>query len=128
MLLQDENYEDANGKQIAAKSITSVASFIYIADGFFNWTCPSCRKDSSSRAFKINGTVHQCPNCGTYSLLLRSDCAFVSSMTSKVNALESELSSLKYDLERYAKKLQVAAETIEALRNNPDQREQQVVR
>jgi transcription elongation factor Elf1 len=95
MLLQQKQYEDDNGNPVASDKISFVGTFVYIADGFFTWSCGHCRKEQSSRAHKINGTVHRCPDCGASSLLLRSDCENVNTLIQRINSYKDELDKQK---------------------------------
>lgn len=91
MLLQQKQYEDENGKMVDASTIYSVSPYIYIVDGFFSWSCQNCKKDNSSRAFKVNGTVQTCEHCRNKSLLLRSDCDNINDIVRRVNLLSEQI-------------------------------------
>jgi hypothetical protein len=93
MYLQQDEYEDENGNRFSKKDIRFIGTFVYIADGFFSWSCGNhnCRKDHSSRSHKISGTVRRCEDCGQWSLLLRSDCENINNMVQRVNFYKEEL-------------------------------------
>lgn len=117
MLLQQETYEDDNGHKVAAKDIYSVAAFVYIADGFFRWTCPNvhCQdRINSGRAFKVNGTVHSCDSCKNRALLLRTDCDEVASVVSRTVVLQEEVASLQRQVDLLLKKVTATRGAIDA--------------
>lgn len=116
MLLQQTSYEDEDGRKVDAKSIHLVAAYIYIADGFFSWTCPSCHKDNSSRAWKVSGTVQKCAHCNNKSLMLRSDCDNVSSMAQRINLAQQMLEQFKAKMDLLLLDHQILSETVAALK------------
>ncbi len=79
MFLNDERYEDELGRFVERHEIDCLGTYKHTMDGFFTWCCGMCKKESSTRAHKIGGTVRVCPdsNCQKKNLLVRTDIRFV---------------------------------------------------
>jgi hypothetical protein len=85
MFLNDERYEDEQGRLVRRHEIDTLGTYKFIGDGFFKWCCGSCGKESETRAYKIGGTVWKCTACGKSNLLVRTDTRFVNQMIAAAN-------------------------------------------
>ena len=72
--LQQKVYEDDNGNEISADKVDYLTSYMYIADGFYNWSCAACGEDHSDRWHRVSGRVLKCQTCGKMNLLVRTNC------------------------------------------------------
>lgn len=115
MLLQQETYKDDMGREILAKNIFFAAPFVYIADGFFRWTCSNCRQDNSCRAHFVSGVVFNCSHCNAESLLLRSDCDNINDLCKRVNLLKDQIEVHAKAVEEIQRQRQFIADAIFAL-------------
>jgi hypothetical protein len=75
--LQQEKYETEGGAPINAEAIDHLASYTYIADGFYNWMCSGCGLEHNDRWIAVSGRVHECSGCGKMNLLVRTDCTAI---------------------------------------------------
>ncbi len=91
MKLQDAYYEDEHGRRLGRSEIDCISVFEYHADGFFNWECSNCKKEHSSRAIKLNGTVWTCHDCQKKSLLLRTDVEYFNNVMRAAEKRDTEL-------------------------------------
>lgn len=77
MFLNDQSYENEDGRFIDKNEIETLGTYEHMADGFFKWQCGNCNKVSQSRAFKIGGVVFKCSECKKTNLLIRTDIRFI---------------------------------------------------
>ena len=79
MILNDDRYEDEAGQWTSRSEIDCLGTYKHSIDGFFTWCCGNCKKEVSTRAFRIAGTVWTCRNneCKKKNLLVRTDIRFV---------------------------------------------------
>lgn len=117
--LQQEKYEDDNGREFPADKIDCLAPYTHIADGFYLWTCGSCGVEHSDRWWDISGRVVKCgdgrtealgesrilPGCGKMNLLVRTNCKEVTEALSgkwKQKEIQEENERLK-DIQKFNK-------------------------
>lgn len=96
--LQQEKYETEAGNPINAEAIDFLASYTYIADGFYNWVCGGCGKEHTDRWITVSGRAHECTGCGKLNLLVRTNCTEINeALQGKWRApeREKELARLK---------------------------------
>lgn len=91
MFLNDEKYEDDNGRFIDRSEIDTIGTYEFGGDGFFKWACGNCSEIKQSRGFKIGGTVWKCSSCGKKNLLARTDIKFITQITRTAERRDSEL-------------------------------------
>jgi hypothetical protein len=67
-------YEDSNGHDFNPRLIDRITTYRPLSDGFYDWICAECAIDHRGRAgWPVNGTVHECGNCGASNLLLSNE-------------------------------------------------------
>lgn len=81
--LAQDQYEDENGHPFPASKVDALAPYIYIADGFHNWTCGSCGVGHGDRHFRFSGRVSACTNCGKMNLLVSTNCEELAELRGK---------------------------------------------
>ena len=77
MFLNDQTYENEDGRYIDKQEITTLGTYEHTTDGFFKWQCGNCNKVHQYRAFKIGGVTFKCNDCNKINLLIRTDIRFI---------------------------------------------------
>jgi len=77
MFLNDQTYENEDGRYIDKNEIETLGTYEHMADGFFKWQCGNCNKVHQFRAYKIGGVAYKCADCGKVNLLIRTDIRFI---------------------------------------------------
>lgn len=101
--LQQEIYEDDNGRPFEAEKVACLAPYTHIADGFYTWTCGSCGEENSDRWYNISGRVMECHSCRKTNLLVRTNCAEINKLTWRnfeFEELKLQVARLK-DIEKF---------------------------
>jgi hypothetical protein len=121
--LQQDKYEDDNGREFNAADVDVLAPYVHHADGFYSWTCGGCAQEHSDRWWNISGRVVKCANCQKMNLLVRTNCREITELTRRNFEAEydkKELERLKGIEKHNADELtRIRRKLIEAVQNTP---------